>query len=247
MHLCGAQDIVSTDSPPPVDRESVLLNGPGARDRQVGDGYDKLAKAYAAALADELDAKPFDRWLLDRLAETAAGGQGLDVGCGPGQVAGYLAARDVAMTGLDLSSAMLEELSLRHPAVQVIRGSFAVPPMPRGTDARDPGWAVITSWYGFVHLASSEIAPNMAALTGALRRGGTLAVAVHLGNEVQHPEQIVGVDTELDFVLHDQDVLVAAAESAGLTDLEWYVRGPLESEAQTPRLYLLGRRPERIT
>ena len=115
--------------------------------------------------------------------------------------------------------------------------------MPRGGDPRDPGWALVTAWYAFVHLAPSELVPTMAALTRVLRRGGLLALATHVGHEVHHPGAVWGVDTDLDFVLHDADAVVAAAEAAGLVDIEWYLRSPLPQEAPTKRLYLLGRRP----
>lgn len=244
MHLLGAVEVEASAPVPPVDREQVLATGPGARDRKVAVEYDRLAEAYAAALDDELDGKPFDQWLLARLATESAGGQGLDVGCGPGQVAAYLAERGLAMTGLDLSPAMLTEARSRHPELSLVQGSFVVPPMPRGGDPRDPGWALVTAWYAFVHLAGSELAPTMTALAKVLRRGGTLAVALHVGNEVRHPGAVCGVETELDFVLHDADAVVAAAEAAGLTEIEWYSRSPLPQEASTERLYLLGRRPD---
>ena len=59
---------------------------------------------------------------------------------------------------------------------------------------------------------------------------------------MQHPGELWGVATDLDFVLHDPDAVIAAAEAAGLVDLEWYLRSPLPQEAPTRRLYLLGRR-----
>ena len=221
----------------------MLAGGAGARDRHVAAEYDRLAESYATALVDELDGKPFDRWLLARLATEAAGGQGLEVGCGPGQVAGYLAEHGVIMTGLDLSPNMVAEARARQPDIQVVQGSFTVPPMPRGGDPRDPGWALVTAWYAFVHLAPSELVPTMAALVRVLRRGGVLALATHVGNEIRHPGSICGVATDLDFVLHDADAIVAAAAAAGLVDIEWYRRSPLPQEASTERLYLLGRRP----
>ena len=76
------------------------------------------------ALGDELDGKPFDRWLLARLAAEAAGGQGLDVGCGPGHVAGYLAEHGVVMTGLDLSPNMVAQARARQPDVHVRPGQL---------------------------------------------------------------------------------------------------------------------------
>lgn len=242
-HLLGAAEPEAPELIAPVDREQILADGPAARDRRVGAEYDRLAEPYAAALGNELDDKPFDRWILDRLAAAGSGGQGLDVGCGPGQVAGYLAERGVVMTGLDLSPKMVDESRARQPAVQVIQGSFVVPPMPRGGDPRDPGWSVVTAWYAFVHLAESELVTTIAALTRVLRRGGVLAVATHVGNEIQHPGSLWGVATDLDFVLHRTEALVGAAAGAGLIDIEWYQRSPLPQEASTQRVYLLGRRP----
>jgi uncharacterized protein len=250
--LMGVVEAEAPATSPPVDREVVLAAGPVARDRKVAAEYDRLAESYAIALGDDLDAKPFDRWLLDRLASEAtkdpAGheqsppAQGLDVGCGPGQVAGYLANRGVAMTGLDISASMVAQAQELQPAVQVVQGSFVVPPMPRGADPRDPGWAVITAWYGFSHLAPSELTPVLNALVRTLRRGGALGFAVHTGAEIQHPGQLWDVATDLDFVLHDPEVVLAAATSAGLVNLEWYLRGPLPQEAQTSRLYVIGDR-----
>ncbi len=242
--LLGADEPTEVIPEPAVDREQVLAGGAVARDRKVAAEYDRLAESYAIALGDELDGKPFDRWFLDRLAADGGDGQGLDVGCGPGQVAGYLAERGVAMTGLDLSATMVAQGRELFSAVTFSQGSFTVPPMPRGGDPRDPGWAVVTAWYALVHLAASELAPAIAALARVLRRGGVLALATHVGNAIEHPGELWGEPTELDFVLHERDALIAAAGAAGLTDLEWYVRSPLPDEAQTQRLYLRGRRPD---
>jgi len=245
IHLLGTELPPEAAEPvPSVDREQVVAAGATARDRKVVAEYDRLAEHYAAALGDELDGKPFDRWLLTRIAPDAVGGQGLDVGCGPGQVTAYLAEQDVAMTGLDLSPQMVAQARARHPDLQFVQGSFVVPPMPRGGDPRDPGWALVTAWYAFVHLAASELAPTIAALARVLRRDGALALATHIGHEIQHPGNLWGVPTELDFVLHDADTLVAAAETAGLVDIEWYRRSPLPHEAPTERFYLLGRRAD---
>ena len=244
IHLLGADQPEPAEPRSPVDREQVLADGAPARDRKVAAEYDRLADAYTAALAGELDAKPFDRWFLDRLGADAAGDQGLDVGCGPGQVAGYLAARGVVMTGLDLSGDMVARARGQHPGVQFVQGSFVVPPMPRGGDPRDPGWGLVTAWYAFVHLATSELVPTMAALTRVLRRGGVLALATHIGHEVHHPGALWEVATDLDFVLHDPDAVVAAVEQTGLVDIEWYRRSPLSHEAATQRLYVVGRRPD---
>ncbi len=242
VHLLGAEPVEPVEAAPPVDREIVLADGPRARDRKVAAEYDKLAESYALVLGDELNEKPFDRWLLEQLADNAPG-QALDVGCGPGQVAAYLAGLDMEVTGLDLSPVMVAMARELHPDLQFVQSSFDLPPMPRGSDPRDPGWGLVTAWYAFVHLAGSEIAPMIASMAKVLCRGGYLALALHVGHEVVHPGVVVDVETELDFVLHDHRAVLAAAEAAGLTDIEWYLRGPYPDEAQTERLYLTGRRP----
>ena len=69
--------------------------------------YDTVAMAYDTALRDELAGKPVDRALLDALLELCPGIVA-DVGCGPGHVTRYLAARHRAVVGVDLSPAMVE-------------------------------------------------------------------------------------------------------------------------------------------
>jgi hypothetical protein len=46
----------------------------------------------------------------------------------------------------------------------------------------------------------------------------------------------------LDVVLQDPTSIVALAEGAGLTDIEWYLRGPIPARQEsTRRLYVIGR------
>ena len=55
-------------------------------------GYDAVAEEYAARFFDELAAKPLDRALLECVVELTRGlGVVADIGCGPGQIARYLA------------------------------------------------------------------------------------------------------------------------------------------------------------
>ena len=94
-----------------------------------------------------------------------------------------------------------------------------------------------------MHLAGSELAPAVASLGRVLAPGGWLAVALHAGNDVHHADELMDEPVDVDFVLHDPAAVVAAFRAAGLADVEWYVRGPLDGEAETERLYVLGRRP----
>ena len=56
---------------PAVDTEAVLAEGAEARDARVRASYGAVAGAYADALTDELDALPFERWILEQVADLA--------------------------------------------------------------------------------------------------------------------------------------------------------------------------------
>jgi uncharacterized protein YceH (UPF0502 family) len=239
-HLLGPVPADAAAPAKAVDRESVLADGRTARDAKVRAAYDALAPAYAEHLADELEHKPFDRWLLDRVAGLAGDGPIVDVGCGPGHVAAQLAAAGAAVTGVDLSPAMVSEARRRFPALTFEVGDLHDLLRPPAAS----GWGAVTAWYALVHLAGSELAPAVTGLARVLRPGGWLALALHLGDEVRHADALWDQPVDVDFVLHDRAEVLAAVRAAGLTDVEWYHRGPLaDVEVETERLYVLGRRP----
>jgi uncharacterized protein len=241
-HLLGPQpEPAGATAAAGVDRDAVLRDGPSARDAQVLAGYGRVAPAYAAHFADELAGKPFDRWLLGRVAELAGSGPVADVGCGPGHISAHLAAAGAQVVGFDLAPAMIDEARRRFPEIEFAVGDLRHLLRPPAA----PAWRAVVAWYALVHLAGSELAPTLAALTRVLAPGGGLALAVHVGDEVRHVAELCGVPVELDFVLHDRAEVLAAVTAAGLVDVEWYLRGPVGAEVATERLYVLARRPAR--
>ena len=218
-----------------------MADGPAARDERVVSTYDAVASAYADQLLDELDGKPFDRWLLERLAVLADGGPVADVGCGPGQVTAHLALAGADAAGFDLAPGMVAEARRRFPELTfAVADLNALPGPPDGA-----GWAVITAWYSLVHLAGSEIPAAVANLASELRPGGWLAIALHTGSEGHHLDEWFDRSVDIDFTLHDPAAVIAAARAAGLEAVEWYHRGPYDgAEAETERLYVLGRAPD---
>ena len=247
IHLLGPVEVApstgaagaSGPAAPVVDRDAVIADGAAARDAKVVASYDALATTYADQLVDELDSKPFDRWLLERLADLADGGPVADAGCGPGQVGFHLAAAGADVTGFDLSSGMVEEARRRFPELAFAVADLTALPAP---DAGG-GWSAIAAWYSLVHLAGSELRPAIALLGATLAPGGWLAIAVHVGDEVRHQTELWGQPIDVDFVFHDPAAVLGAFATAGLVDVEWYRRGSQPGEADTERLYVLARRP----
>ncbi len=206
-----------------------------AREQQVITAYDAVATEYAEEFLDELDRKPFDRWLLERVAALADGGPVADVGCGPGHVGAFIAAAGADVTGFDLSPRMVDEAHRRFPQLRFEMGDFTV--LPRRE------WAAITSWYSVVHLAPAELPAAVDALATALRPDGWLAIAMHEGTDTRHLDEWWGHPVDLHFAFHRRDDVLGAVDAAGLQDVEWYLRGPSSpTEAKTNRLYVLARR-----
>lgn len=239
VHLLGPAGPAETLPVEAVDREVALADGAEARDASVTSTYDIVAQSYGERYDDELGHKPFDTWLLDRIA-AAADGPVADVGTGTGHVAAYLAARGATVVGVDVSPGMIAEAHLRHPGVAFEVGDLRRLLRPRTA----AGWSAITAWYALVHLTESELPGAIAALASTLVRGGTLALAVHTGPETRHVTELVGHVVDVDFVLHDPDAVLAAVTAGGLEVAEWYVRSPNAAlESDTARLYVLGRKP----
>src|SRR3954451_7194470 len=242
VHLLGEvplAEAVVAEAVPAGDRDAVLADGATARDERVRSSYDAVAVRYADQLADELDGLPFERWLLDRVAEHADGGPVVEVGSGPGHVTAYLAEAGADATGLDLSPAMVEEARRRFPGGDYQVGDLRR--LMRPTSA--PGWSAVLAWYSMIHLAVSELPEALAALIRPLTPGGWLVVALHVGSEGPHNASWFRIEVDLDFVLHDPAEVVALVRAAGLTDLEWYHRGPLTHRGETTeRVYVLGRK-----
>lgn len=240
VHLLGAVD---TGEPTPVAavaRESPIADSPAARDDRVRATYGAVAEAYAEHLTGELDDLPFERWLLGRIASETTGPV-VEVGCGPGHVTAYLHAAGADARGLDLTPEMVEVARSRFPGVRYDVGDLRRLMRPESA----AGWGAVLAWYSLIHLAASELPAALESLVRPIAPGGLLVVALQAGDDVAHLDEWFGVEgLALDFVRHDPESIVALVEEAGLTDVEWYLRGPVTARGeQTRRLYVLARRP----
>jgi uncharacterized protein YceH (UPF0502 family) len=240
IHLLGPVESAAPGDSVAVDRESVLVAGGEARDDKVRAAYAAVAGSYAEQFSDELDALPFESWLLRRIVGLAAGAPVVEVGTGPGHVAAFLAEAGAEATGLDLTPETVEEARRRHPDVHYEVADLRRLMRPSTHD----GWGAVLAWYSLVHLAASELPAVIASLARPLRPNGWLVLALHAGAEVRTVTDWFGHEVDVDFVLHDPGAVIAAVEQAGLLDVEWYQRGPLRSRDETTqRLYVLARKP----
>jgi len=199
--------------------------------------YDRIADLYAQHVAGELAGKPADRAALDAFAARWAGrGPVADVGCGPGHVTAYLAARGVEVVGIDLSSGMLEVARRLHPGLAFERADLAA----LGT--RPGRFAAITAFYALIHFGDVALASALASLRAVLRPGGEMLAAVHLGDRWLRPGEMWGVPVSLSFRLFAGAEFEAAVEKAGFAVEQASVRDPYPGvEHPTRRLTLRAR------
>ena len=241
IHLLGPVELPShaQAASEAVDLESILAEGPQARDAKVSAAYDSLAGDYATRLASDLDDSPFERWLLERVVDLAGGHPVADVGCGPGLISAYLRDHGARVVGSDLSAEMIAQARRAHRDI-----TFEVRDLRhlmRPVDA--DGWGVVLAWYSLVHLAASELHEAIVALVRPLRSDGHVVLSLFAGPSIRHVAELWDIPIDLDFLHHDPATVIAAAEAAGLTDLEWYQRGVVPSEGEpVHRFYLIGRR-----
>ena len=201
--------------------------------------YDRVADEYAARIADELAQKPFDRALLDRLAvEVGDGGAIGDLGCGPGQVAGYLHGRGAAACGIDLSPAMVAEARQRQPGVDFQQGDIL--DLARVPDGAFGG---VAAFYSLIHIERGRMVAALREIGRVLGPDGVLLVAFHVGERTVHLDEWWGRAVSLDFQFFTPDEMLDWLGVAGYTGCEVFERGPYAGvEAATERAYIFARR-----
>jgi SAM-dependent methyltransferase len=207
----------------------------------IAASYDRLAEEYTRRIAGELAHKPFDRALLDGLAERLRGaGPVADVGCGPGHVADYLHARGVEALGFDLSPAMVRQARELFPHVP-----FHVADVTR-LEASDAAWAGAVAFYSLIHLPPEELVVALRELHRVLRPGAPLVVAFHAGTEVRHLDALWDVPVSLDFRFFLPERMEADLRAAGFEIERRDEREPYpDVEAPTRRCYITARRAAR--
>jgi SAM-dependent methyltransferase len=194
--------------------------------------YDAVAQEYAAAFADELDAKPFDRALLAEFA-AACPGRVYDVGCGAaGHVTRYLADLGADVTGIDLSSASIDIARARQPELK-----FEVADM-RQLPCGDGALTGLVAFYSVIHLPREQVPVALAEFRRVLRTGGVLLVSMHGGTGEIQDDGWFGRPVSVRATLWSLPDLMAAVEEAGFVVRRHVGRDPYPAEHPTQRLYV---------
>jgi len=203
--------------------------------------YDRIAAEYTRRIAGELEHKPLDRMLLDEFAGRLKGaGRVCDLGCGPGHVARYLSDRGVDVFGIDLSPGMIEQARKLNPVMEFQQGNMLA------LEVEDGAWAAIVAFYSIVHIPKTDILQALREMFRALKPGGLLFLAFHIGLEVLREENLWGQEVSLDLVLYARKEVERYLGFAGFAIEDSLERNPYapEVEYQSRRAYIRAYKPK---
>jgi SAM-dependent methyltransferase/GNAT superfamily N-acetyltransferase len=201
--------------------------------------YDRVAEEYAGRFRDEMDKKPFDRKMLDWLAEKAGGsGPVCDLGCGPGQIAGYLHGRGAQACGIDLSAEMVRQARRLNPEIPFQQGD-----MRALSEVEDNTYGGIAAFYSIIHIPHSSVVEVLREMKRVLRPKGTLLITFHIGRKTLHLDEWLGKEVSLDFHFFETEEMKGYLGAAGFELEEVIERDPYpDMEVQTRRAYVFARK-----
>jgi SAM-dependent methyltransferase len=108
-------------------------------------------------------------------------------------------------------------------------------------DVPDATWAGIVAFYTIIHVRRAEHVLVLSEMRRALRPGGLLLLAFHVGDEIRHFDELWGQAVSLDFHFFRSNEVADALGSAGFEVEEIVERDPYpDVEAQTRRGYILA-------
>jgi ubiquinone/menaquinone biosynthesis C-methylase UbiE len=208
--------------------------------QSVRESYDRLAEEYARHYYRELENKPMDRELLNRFAGKVRHlGEVCDLGCGPGHIARYLRDAGATVFGVDLSPQMIGQARRLNPDISFREGDMAA------LDVPDSTLAGIVAFYSIVNLPKESLPTVFGEMERVLQPGGALLLSFHIGDEIMHPDTLLGQPVSLDFFFFQPLSIREYLEDAGLEVEEIIEREPYapEVEYQSRRAYIFALKP----
>ena len=213
--------------------------------------YDRVAARYLERFENELNSKPFDRKFLDDVV-SANGRNGwlVDLGCGPGQIGAYLAAKGLRILSVDVSLKMLRVASTFLRTSVRLQGDMRALPFANNSIAG------AIAFYSIIHISPTELGNTLAEFGRVVAAGGHLAVTFHVtpppdadhgaavGDAPLHIDEMLTEPVNLDFYFYGSERVAAGLEATGFEILQSTVRDPYgpDVEAQTRRAYILAQK-----
>ncbi len=203
--------------------------------------YDQIALAYSKRYGNELEYKHFDGMLLRAFAEQC-NGKVLDIGCGPGQTTRFLKDLGVEdILGLDLSPGMIHQATMIHRDLTFQVGNMLE------MEFKDGEIDHALCFYGIVHFTLEQLSRAFMEINRVLRTEGSLLFSFHIGNETVHLNEFLEQSVDIDFLLHEKNVIVDLCIKCGFEMVDVIQRDPYtDIESPTQRAYVWVRKREHL-
>jgi SAM-dependent methyltransferase len=207
---------------------------------ELQSGYDTVAEDYAREFRDEMSKKPFDRKMLEWLIEKVNGlGTICDLGCGVGQVAGYLHSRGASVCGIDLSTEMIKQAQRLNPDIAFQQGN-----MLALSGVAEDSFGGIAAFYSIIHIPRLSLGDALREMKRVLCPGGRLLLTFHIGQKDVHLDEWWNKPVSLDFYFFETEAMKGHLTQAGFELEEVIERDPYpDVEVQTRRAYVFARKP----
>ncbi len=203
--------------------------------------YDRASDSYAEAFWNELDKKHFDRIILGWFAEQAPKDQKiLEIGCGPGEISGFLAGRGASCIGTDISPRMIENARRYFPAAAYeVRDFFNL-------GFADNSFTRIVAYYAIVNLTMEEIERAFTEVRRVLAPGGLFLFTFHIFEHEDRTDVagFMAPENALTFYYFKVDEMKELVQRLGFQVIDVLVRHPYpDVEYQSKRSYFILRKP----
>lgn len=193
--------------------------------------YDMTAPAYVQFVGTEISSAtegPIDQSLLVALVELVkrqTNDRVVDVGCGPGRAAAFMAARGLDVAGVDISHAMLSVARSAHPHIKFDEGELNALPFETGV------FAGAVCWYSIIYTPPDSLAEAFGELARVLMPGGYLLLAFQAEDEPVHRTNAHGTRLPLTSYRHSVQDVADRLEDIGFNIYAKVLRAPdLEDE-----------------
>lgn len=144
---------------------------------QVQRAYASVAELYIGLFGTTQQVHPEDLAFIGRHLSSRPG-MVLDLGCGPGHLAGHLRSLGVDARGIDMVPEFIAHARATHPDVTFQLGWMD------DLDVADHSVVGILSWYSLIHLPPRDLDGVLAGFRRAMAPAGTLVVGFFDGDEV---------------------------------------------------------------
>lgn len=199
--------------------------------KNIIDCYDKTAKMYAEKFIDELNHKHLDRILLKHFVdENINKGRLIDLGCGPGQTTKFIADQELTdIVGIDISKEMINVAKEINPHLQFEVGDILNLKYP------DITFGSAIAFYAIVHFDHEQIRTAFTEVKRVLKDNGQFLFSFHVGKEVVHLDEFLGLRVNIDFNFFDTDKIIELVTETGFEIIDVIERQPYK-EVEYPSI-----------